>query len=120
MAEETVNEGMRRLRESMSKLEQEIAIEAEAMKGYYMRAAIAMPEDKSYFLNGIQTSSVVKSYLLTPKGIEVHEEGVIPISDFIDNVLRFANHPNRKIEVLGDLATHLQNIYAMIGSQQTE
>jgi hypothetical protein len=120
MAEEIVNNGIRHLREALSRLEQEIAIEAEAMKGYYIKAAAALPEDKSYFLNGIQTSSVVKSYLLTRKGIEVHEEGAIPISDFIDSVLRFANYPNRRIEVLSDLATHLQNIFAMIASQQVE
>jgi len=44
------------------------------------------------------------------KGIEVPGEATIPIPDFIDGVLRFANHPNKKIEVLKQLATHIENI----------
>jgi hypothetical protein len=79
-----------------------------------------MPEDKNYFLNGVQTGSVVKSYLLTRRGIEVPGEATIPIPEFIDSVLKFANYPKRKIEVLGDLATHLQSIYTLIGSQQAQ
>jgi hypothetical protein len=111
---------IRYLVEAMSRLEQEISVEAEVMKDQYAKAAAAMPKDKSYFLSGVQTGSVVKSYLLTSSGVEVHGEGTIPIPEFIDNVMRFANYPNRKIEVLTGLATHLQNIFTMIGSQQAQ
>ena len=104
--------------EGMNRLELQIAGEAEVIKDHYVKAAAAMPEDKNYFLNGVQTASVVRSYLLTRKGVEVPGEGTIPIPEFIDSVIKFANYPKRKIEVLNDLATHLQNIYALIGSPQ--
>lgn len=115
---EGVNDRVRHLVEEMNKLELEIAKEAEAIKGLYAKAAAAMPEDKSYFLNGVQTGSVVKSYLLTSRGVEVHGEGAVPIPEFIDSIMRFANYPKRKIEVLNDLVVHLQNIYALIGAQE--
>jgi hypothetical protein len=38
---------------------------------------------------------------------------------FIDNVLRFANYPKRKIEVMKDLAMHLQKISQMISESTT-
>jgi len=79
-----------------------------------------MPEDKTYFLNGVHTGSVVKSYLLTRKGVEVPGDGTIQVAEFIDSVLRFAIYPKRKIEVLSDIATHLQNINAVIGSQEAQ
>jgi hypothetical protein len=104
----------------MNKLELEIGAEAEAVKGLYAKAATAMPEDKSYFLSGVQTGSVVKSYLLTSRGVEVHGEGIVPIPEFIDSVMKFANYPKRKIEVLNDLAIHLQNIQAMASSQEAQ
>jgi hypothetical protein len=113
-------DGMRRLAEAMNKLEQEIADEAEIIKDQYVKASAAMPEDKSYFLNGVQAGSVVKSYLLTRRGIEVPGEGTIPVPEFIDSVLRFANYPKRKIEVLSDLTGHLQKAYSMIGSQEAQ
>ena len=102
----------------MNRLELQISGEAELLKDQYIKAAAAMPSEKSYFLNGVQTGSVVKSYMLTRIGIEVPGEGIMPIPEFLDNVLKFANYPKRKIEVLGDLATHLKNIYALIGSQE--
>lgn len=117
---EGITDRIRRLVEALSRLEQEINVEAELMKDLYARAAAAMPQDKSYFLSGVQTSPVVRSYLLTNTGIEVHGEGTISIPEFIDSVMRFANFPNRKIEVLAVLATHLQSIYALIGSQQAQ
>ncbi len=104
--------------EAMNRLELQIANETEVLKDHYVKAAAAMPEGKNYFLNGVQTGSVVKSYLLTRRGVEVPGEGIIQIPEFIDNVLRFANYPKRKIEVLNDLATHLQNVYALVGSQE--
>jgi hypothetical protein len=119
-----MSEGMadriRHLVEAMNRLELQIAGEAEILKDHYVKAAAAMPENKNYFLNGVQTGSVVKSYLLTRKGIEVPGEGTVQIPEFIDSVLKFANYPKRKIEVLSDLATHLQSIYALIGSQEAQ
>jgi hypothetical protein len=35
------------------------------------------------------------------------------IPEFIESVLRFANYPKRKIEVLNDLLAHLEKIYLM-------
>ena len=48
--------------------------EAAVIKDHYVKAAASMPEDKNYFLNGVQTASVVRSYLLTRKGVEVPGE----------------------------------------------
>jgi hypothetical protein len=107
-------EKIHRLVEEMNKLEQEIAIATDSIKECYVEASAYMPEDKSYFLNGVQTGSVVKSYLLTRSGIEIPGEGSLKIPEFIENVMRFANYAKRKIEVLNDLSNHLENIYAMI------
>jgi hypothetical protein len=54
--------------------------------------------------------------LLTSKGIEVLGEDVIPISAFIDNVIRYASSPKSKIEVLYNLVTHLKKIDQMLSS----
>lgn len=117
---EGIADRIHHLVEAMNRLELQIASEAEALKDHYARASGAMQEDKNYFLNGVQTGSVIKSYLLTRKGVEVPGEGTMQVSEFIDSVLRFANYPKRKIEVLTDLAVHLQNIYAMIGAQEAQ
>ncbi len=98
----------------MSLLEQEISNTTEIIKEEYRKASSAMMETQNYFLNGIQAGQPSKSYLLTGKGIEVLGEEVILIDIFIDNVLNFANYPNKKIEVLKDLAIHLQKINQMI------
>jgi hypothetical protein len=99
---------------SMSQLEQEIANATEIIKEEYRKASSAMTETQNYFLNGIQAGQPAKSYLLNCKGIEVLGEEVISIDIFIDNVLHFANYPKKKIEVLKDLAIHLQKINQMI------
>ncbi len=117
---EPTTDRIKNLVESMNRLEMQIATEVESLKDQYSKAAAAMPKDKSYFLNGVQTSSVVKSYLLTHKGIEVPGETTIPVPEFIDSVIRFANYPKRKIEVLSDLSAHLQNILALIGRQEAQ
>ncbi len=117
---ESTADRIRHLVESMNKLEIQIAAEIESIKDQYTKAAAAMPDGKSYFLNGIQASSVVKSYLLTRRGIEVPGETTIQITEFIDNVIRFANYPKRKIEVLSDLSNHLQNVYALIGRHEAQ
>jgi hypothetical protein len=116
---EEITEKVRRLVDALNKLELEIAIATDMMKDYYMRASHAMPEDKNYFLNGVQTGSVIKSYLLTRHGIEVPGEETVQIPDFIECVLRFANYPKRKVEVLGDLSAHLEAIHLMIQKAET-
>ena len=59
-------------------------------------------------------SPTSKSYLVTFEGIEVLGEEAIPIPIFIDNVVRFANYPKRKIEILKELAIHLEGIRRLI------
>jgi hypothetical protein len=51
--------------------------------------------------------------------VGVQGEDFISIMEFIDSAMRFANYPKRKIEVLADLAGHLQKIEAAIGFQET-
>ena len=74
----------------------------------YRNTSEKMIENQSYFLSGIQYGIPGKSYLLTSKGIEVLGEETIEIGVFINDVINYANNPTRKIEVLKDLATHLQ------------
>jgi hypothetical protein len=114
-----MSEGIRRLEESMRNLEEEIASETEKIKSRFRKAAASIPAGQSYYLVGIQTGAVVKAYHFTSEGVGIQGEGVIPISDFIDAALRFANYPKRKIEVLGELAGHIEKIDSMIASQQT-
>ncbi len=110
---EEITEKISLLVESLNKLELEITIATDVMKEYYIRASHDISDGKSYFLNGVQTGPVVKSYLLTRHGIEVPGEEMMQIPEFIENVLRFANYPKRKIEVLCDLLTHLEKIHLM-------
>ncbi len=111
---EEISEKISRLVDALNKLELEIAGASDLMKEYYVSASHGMPEDKSYFLNGVQTGPVIKSYLLTRRGIEVPGEEIVQIPEFIESVLRFANYPKRKIEVLNDLLAHLEGIHVMI------
>jgi hypothetical protein len=111
---EEITEKIGRLVDALNKLELEIAIVTDVMKEYYGRISHDMPDGKSYFLNGVQTGPVVKSYLLTRHGIEVPGEEIMQIPEFIESVLRFANYPKRKIEVLSDLSVHLDSINLMI------
>ena len=94
----------------MKVMEEDIDKEIELLKQYYFEASNLMSESQNYFLNGIQSGPIAKSYLLTRRGIEVIGEEVIPIPSFIDSVIRFANYPKRKIEVLVALAKHLEKI----------
>ena len=102
------------LSNKMSIIEDEIAKETEILKDSYIKASSAMKETQHYVLTGIKTDQPTKSYLLTGRGVEVIGEDVLTISNFIDSVLRFANYPKRKIEVLKDLVKHLQNVTQMI------
>ena len=99
---------------SMSLLEQKISNETKIIKEHYRKASSAMKETQNYFLNGIQDGQPAKSYLLTCRGIEVLGEEVFSIDIFIDNVLRFANEPSRQIQVLKELAMHLQKVNEML------
>jgi len=110
---EDVTEKISLLLYSLNKLDLEITITTDVIKDYYIRASHDMPDGKSYFLNGVQTGPVVKSYLLTRQGIEVPGEEMMQIPEFIESALRFANYPKRKIEVLSDLLVHLQKIHEM-------
>ena len=110
---EDVTEKISLLLDSLNKLDLEITIATDVIKDYYIRASHDMPDGKSYFLNGVQTGPVVKSYLLTRQGIEVPGEEKMQIPEFIESALRFANYPKRKIEVLSDLLVHLQKIHVM-------
>jgi hypothetical protein len=110
---EDVTEKISLLVDSLNKLDLEITIATDVIKDYYIRASHDMPDGKSYFLNGVQTGPVVKSYLLTRQGVEVPGEEMMQIPEFIESALRFANYPKRKIEVLSDLLVHLQNIHVM-------
>jgi hypothetical protein len=110
---EEIRDKISLLVESLNRLEIEITIATDVMKDYYVKASYNMPDGKSYFLNGVQTGPVVKSYLLTRQGIEVPGEESMQIPEFIENVLRFANYPKRRVEVLGDLLTHLEKIHLL-------
>ena len=110
---ENIREKISLLVEQLSRLETDIAVATDIIKDFFIQASRDMPEGKTYFLNGVQTGPVVKSYLLSHKGIEVPGEDLMQIPDFIESVIRFANYPKRKIEVLSDLAAHLQNIHLM-------
>lgn len=114
-----MSDGVRKLEESMKELEEQIAAEVEKLKSLYEKAASSIPPDKSYYLIGVQTGSVVKGYLLTSLGVGVQGEGVVPIGEFIDSAIRFANYPKRKIEVLRSLVGHLDKIRVMTGFQET-
>ena len=111
---EEITKKINLLVDTLNKLELEIEIATDVMKEQYVRASHAMPNGKSYFLSGVQTGPVIKSYLLTRQGIEVPGEETMQIPEFIETVLRFANYPKRKIEVLRDLSAHLESIYLMI------
>jgi hypothetical protein len=100
--------------DSMSLLEKKITNETKIIKEHYSKASSAMKETQNYFLNGIQDGQPAKSYLLTCKGIEVLGEEVTSIDMFIDNVLHFANEPSKQIQVLKELAMHLQKVNEML------
>jgi hypothetical protein len=105
-----------KLIDKISAMEQEITNETEILKEQYINASSAMGDAHNYFLSGVEYAPSQKSYLLTSRGIEVLGEEVIPISAFIENVVRYANSPKSKIEVLYNLVTHLKKIDQMISS----
>ena len=92
----------------IDEIEKEIQIQAEKIITEYKKYSTRLRENETYFLSGIQYGVPLKSYLITAKGVEVLGEEVIDISEFIKEVINFANNPKRKIEVLKDLVTHLQ------------
>lgn len=119
MSSTAIDESMLRinkLNDKMSAMEQEIANETEILKEQYINASSAMGDAHNYFLSGVESAPSQKSYLLTSRGIEVLGEEVIPISAFIDNVVRYASSPKNKIEVLYNLVTHLKKLDQMLSS----
>lgn len=113
-----IDESMLRINKLIDKMcviEQEITNETEVLKGQYINASSAM-DAHNYFLSGVEAAPSQKSYLLTSRGIEVLGEEVIPINTFIDNVIRFANSHQKKIQVLYNLIIHLKKIDQMISS----
>lgn len=119
MSSSAIDESMLRINkliDQMSTMEQEIANETEILKEQYSNASSAMGDTHNYFLSGVESAPSQKSYLLTSRGIEVLGEEVIPISAFIDNVIRYAISPKNKIEVLYNLVTHLKKIDHMLSS----
>jgi len=119
LSSNSIDESMLRINnliDRMGVIELEITNETEVLKREYINASSSMGEAHNYFLSGVDAAPSQKSYLLTSRGIEVLGEDVIPISAFIDNVIRFANSPKKKIEVLYNLITHLKKIYQMISS----
>ena len=119
MSSAAIDESMLRINkliDKMGAIEQEITNETEILKGQYVNASSAMGDAHNYFLSGVESAPSQKSYLLTSKGIEVLGEEVIPISAFIDNVVRYAVSPKNKIEVLYNLVTHLKKLDQMLSS----
>jgi hypothetical protein len=104
------------LNDKMKIIEEEIRVQTEILKELYSKFSLSMKESQNYLLTGIQTSPVSRSYLVTFRGIEVLGEETIPIPTFIDNVIRFANYPKRRIEVLKELAIHLDGLRSMIAT----
>jgi len=98
----------------MTVLEGDIADEFEILKEKYLKASSSISDTQTYLLAGIQANPTSKSYLLTNKGIEVLGEEPMSLTVFLDNVLRYANWPKKKIEILMELAIHLQKIFQMI------
>lgn len=105
------------LNDKMKIIEEEIKVQTEILKELFSKFSLSMKESQNYLLTGIQTAPVSKSYLVTFRGIEVLGEETIPIPTFIDNVMRFANYPKRRIEVLKELAIHLDGLRSMIATE---
>lgn len=104
------------LNDKMKIIEEEIKVQTEILIELFSKFSLSMKESQNYLLTGIQTAPVSKSYLVTFRGIEVLGEETIPIPTFIDNVIRFANYPKRRIEVLKELAIHLDGLRSMIAT----
>jgi hypothetical protein len=105
------------LNDKMKIIEEEIKVQTEILKELFSKFSLSMKESQNYLLTGIQTAPVSKSYLVTFRGIEVLGEETIPIPTFIDNVIRFANYPKRRIEVLKELAIHLDGLRRMSATE---
>jgi hypothetical protein len=106
------------LNDNVKVIEEQITDQTEILKGLFIKSSSAMKESQSYLLTGIQAAPISKAYLVTFRGIEVLGEEIIPIPLFIDSVIRFANYPKRKIEVLKELAAHLKKINDMIRAEK--
>jgi hypothetical protein len=102
---------------TINALNQKISEVTEILKEQYLSASLTMKENQNYLLSGIQKSPNTKNYIVTTKGVEVvGEEEITPIFAFLDNVIQFANDPNRRIGVIKELVKHLQKMSEMITS----
>lgn len=102
------------LDDKMKIIEDEIGVQTEILKELFLKYSLLMKQSQNYLLTGIQTSPASKSYLVTFRGIEVLGEEAIPVPIFIENAVHFAKYPKRKIEVLKELAMHLEGISRLI------
>jgi hypothetical protein len=99
----------------ISAMKKDIIEITEMLKVQYHKAGSAMKQNQNYFLSGIQTSAADKHYIITHKGIEVVADGhITSISQFLDNVMEFADIRIRKIEVLRELYNHIKRMNEMI------
>ena len=106
------------LNDKMKIIENEITVQTEILKDLFLKFSLSMKQSQNYLLTGIQMAPISKSYLVTFRGIEVLGEDTIPIPIFIENVIHFANYPKRKIEVLKELAIHLEGLRSMIETER--
>ena len=106
------------LNDKMKIIENEITVQTEILKDLFLKFSLSMKQSQNYLLTGIQMAPISKSYLVTFRGIEVLGEDIIPIPIFIENVIHFANYPKRKIEVLKELAIHLEGLRRMIETER--
>jgi hypothetical protein len=106
------------LNDKMKIIENEITVQTEILKDLFLKFSLSMKQSQNYLLTGIQMAPISKSYLVTFRGIEVLGEDTIPIPIFIENVIHFADYPKRKIEVLKELAIHLEGLRSMIETER--
>ena len=112
-----IGQSISELDNKMNAIKQDIIDTTEMMKVQYQKASTAMKENQNYFLSGIQTSTADRHYIITHRGIEVIAHGqIIPVPEFVDSVIEFANLPIRKIEVLKELHNHLKGINQIVTS----
>jgi hypothetical protein len=112
-----ITQRLNELDNKINAVKEDIIGMTEMLKVQYQKASLAMKENQNYFLSGIQTSPADKHYIITHKGIEVVADSQItPISQFLDNVIEFADMRIRKIEVLKELHDHIKRINEMINT----
>jgi hypothetical protein len=116
-----ITQRLNELDNKINAVKEDIIEMTEMLKVQYQKASLAMKENQNYFLSGIQTSPADKHYIITHKGIEVVADSQItPISQFLDNVIEFADMRIRKIEVLKELHDHIKRMNEMINTDNNK